>query len=101
MWSNFNDANAKDEETITPNSKSSDSSLEESISFVGKEVAVDSCMVLENFYEALEGDFVQDALIFLIVGAHEEIDMRSAQAQIELATGKLVILLLLGFVGYY
>ncbi|KAH9329441.1 hypothetical protein KI387_001549 [Taxus chinensis] len=44
---------------------------------------------LHGSYEALEGGFVQDALVDLTGGAGEEIDMRSAQAQIELASGKL------------
>eukprot|EP00250_Pteridium_aquilinum_P020316 c24782_g3_i2 orf=517-6945(-) len=40
-------------------------------------------------YEALEGGFVHDALVDLTGGAGEEIDMSSAQAQIDLASGRL------------
>ncbi|KAL6179509.1 hypothetical protein ACLB2K_051024 [Fragaria x ananassa] len=40
-------------------------------------------------YEALEGGLVQDALVDLTGGAGEEIDMRSAQAQIDLVSGRL------------
>ncbi|KAK6925768.1 Peptidase C2, calpain, catalytic domain, partial [Dillenia turbinata] len=44
---------------------------------------------LHGSYEALEGGFVQDALVDLTGGAGEEIDMRSARAQIDLASGRL------------
>ncbi|KAL6340847.1 hypothetical protein AAG906_031957 [Vitis piasezkii] len=44
---------------------------------------------LHGSYEALEGGLVQDALVDLTGGAGEEIDMRSAQAQIDLASGRL------------
>ncbi|EPS66151.1 phytocalpain [Genlisea aurea] len=44
---------------------------------------------LHGSYEALEGGLVQDALVDLTGGAGEEIDMRSAQSQIELASGRL------------
>ncbi|KAH6559054.1 hypothetical protein KP509_1Z029900 [Ceratopteris richardii] len=40
-------------------------------------------------YEALEGGFVHDALVDLTGGAGEEIDMSSAQAQIDLSSGRL------------
>ncbi|KAF3782226.1 Calpain-type cysteine protease [Nymphaea thermarum] len=41
---------------------------------------------LHGSYEALEGGLVQDALVDLTGGAGEEIDMRSTQAQIDLAS---------------
>ncbi|XP_004309330.1 PREDICTED: calpain-15-like, partial [Fragaria vesca subsp. vesca] len=44
---------------------------------------------LHGSYEALEGGLVQDALVDLTGGAGEEIDMRSAQAQIDLVSGRL------------
>lgn len=44
---------------------------------------------LHSSYEALEGGLVQDALVDLTGGAGEEIDMRSAEAQIDLASGRL------------
>ncbi|ESQ29931.1 hypothetical protein EUTSA_v10011175mg [Eutrema salsugineum] len=44
---------------------------------------------LHGSYEALEGGLVQDALVDLTGGAGEEIDLRSAQAQIDLASGRL------------
>ncbi|KAJ4971714.1 hypothetical protein NE237_004813 [Protea cynaroides] len=44
---------------------------------------------LHGSYEALEGGLVQDAFVDLTGGAGEEIDMRSAQAQIDLASGRL------------
>lgn len=44
---------------------------------------------MHGSYEALEGGLVQDALVDLTGGAGEEIDMRSAQAQIDLASGRL------------
>ncbi|CAN6470699.1 unnamed protein product [Victoria cruziana] len=44
---------------------------------------------LHGSYEALEGGLVQDALVDLTGGAGEEIDMRSTQAQIDLASGRL------------
>ncbi|KAI3461898.1 hypothetical protein Pfo_018561 [Paulownia fortunei] len=44
---------------------------------------------LHGSYEALEGGLVQDALVDLTGGAGEEIDMRSAQSQIDLASGRL------------
>ena len=44
---------------------------------------------IHGSYEALEGGLVQDALVDLTGGAGEEIDMRSAQAQIDLASGRL------------
>ncbi|KAF5471353.1 hypothetical protein F2P56_011795 [Juglans regia] len=44
---------------------------------------------LHGSFEALEGGLVQDALVDLTGGAGEEIDMRSAQAQIDLASGRL------------
>ncbi|CAK9135390.1 unnamed protein product [Ilex paraguariensis] len=44
---------------------------------------------LHGSYEALEGGLVQDALVDLTGGAGEEIDMRCAQAQIDLASGRL------------
>lgn len=44
---------------------------------------------LHGSYEALEGGLVQDALVDLTGGAGEEIDMRSAEAQIDLASGRL------------
>ncbi|WOL02903.1 calpain-type cysteine protease ADL1 isoform X1 [Canna indica] len=44
---------------------------------------------LHGSYEALEGGLVQDALVDLTGGAGEEIDMRSAPAQIDLASGRL------------
>ncbi|KAI9194919.1 hypothetical protein LWI28_010135 [Acer negundo] len=44
---------------------------------------------LHGSYEALEGGLVQDALVDLTGGAGEEIDMRSSQAQIDLASGRL------------
>ena len=44
---------------------------------------------LHGFHEALEGGLVQDALVDLTGGAGEEIDMRSAQVQIDLASGRL------------
>ncbi|PHT97718.1 hypothetical protein BC332_33383 [Capsicum chinense] len=44
---------------------------------------------LHSSYEALEGGLVQDALVDLTGGAGEEIDMRSAEAQIHLASGRL------------
>ncbi|RRT75299.1 hypothetical protein B296_00028974 [Ensete ventricosum] len=44
---------------------------------------------LHGSYEALEGGLVQDALVDLTGGAGEEIDMRTAQAQIDLASGRL------------
>ncbi|XP_047321349.1 calpain-type cysteine protease DEK1-like [Impatiens glandulifera] len=50
---------------------------------------------LHGSYEALEGGLVQDALVDLTGGAGEEIDMRSSQAQIDLASGRLWSQLLL------
>lgn len=44
---------------------------------------------LHGSYEALEGGLVQDALVDLTGGAGEEIDMRSSEAQIDLASGRL------------
>ncbi|KAK6145065.1 hypothetical protein DH2020_021885 [Rehmannia glutinosa] len=44
---------------------------------------------LHGSYEALEGGLVQDALVDLTGGAGEEIDLRSAQSQIDLASGRL------------
>ncbi|XP_047318032.1 calpain-type cysteine protease DEK1-like isoform X2 [Impatiens glandulifera] len=44
---------------------------------------------LHGSYEALEGGLVQDALVDLTGGAGEEIDMRTSQAQIDLASGRL------------
>ncbi|KAH1250922.1 Calpain-type cysteine protease DEK1 [Glycine max] len=44
---------------------------------------------LHGSYEALEGGLVQDALVDLTGGAGEEIDMRSGEAQIDLASGRL------------
>ncbi|XP_042456933.1 calpain-type cysteine protease ADL1-like [Zingiber officinale] len=44
---------------------------------------------LHGSYEALEGGLVQDALVDLTGGAGEEIDMRSSQAHIDLASGRL------------
>ncbi|CAA7410324.1 unnamed protein product [Spirodela intermedia] len=44
---------------------------------------------LHGSYEALEGGLVQDALVDLTGGAGEEIDMRTGQAQIDLASGRL------------
>lgn len=44
---------------------------------------------LHGSYEALEGGLVQDALVDLTGGAGEEIDMRSAEAQIDFASGRL------------
>lgn len=44
---------------------------------------------MHGSYEALEGGLVQDALVDLTGGAGEEIDMRSSQAQIDLASGRL------------
>ncbi|XP_020572133.1 calpain-type cysteine protease ADL1 isoform X2 [Phalaenopsis equestris] len=44
---------------------------------------------LHGSYEALEGGLVQDALVDLTGGAGEEIDLRSPQAQIDLASGRL------------
>ncbi|XVF19144.1 hypothetical protein REPUB_Repub11eG0083700 [Reevesia pubescens] len=44
---------------------------------------------LHGSFEALEGGLVQDALVDLTGGAGEEIDMRSPQAQIDLASGRL------------
>ncbi|KAJ3692452.1 hypothetical protein LUZ60_012802 [Juncus effusus] len=44
---------------------------------------------LHGSYEALEGGLVQDALVDLTGGAGEEIDMRSAQSQLDLASGRL------------
>ncbi|PHT61444.1 Calpain-type cysteine protease DEK1 [Capsicum annuum] len=44
---------------------------------------------LHGSYEALEGGLVQDALVDLTRGAGEEIDMRSAEAQIDLVSGRL------------
>ncbi|VFQ77346.1 unnamed protein product [Cuscuta campestris] len=44
---------------------------------------------LHGSYEALEGGLVQDALVDLTGGAGEEIDMRSTEAQIDLASGRL------------
>ncbi|GAA0139178.1 cysteine protease [Lithospermum erythrorhizon] len=44
---------------------------------------------LHGSYEALEGGFVQDALVDLTGGAGEEIDMRSSHVQIDLASGRL------------
>ncbi|GLT39413.1 hypothetical protein SLA2020_136050 [Shorea laevis] len=44
---------------------------------------------LHGSYEALEGGLVQDALVDLTGGAGEEIDMRSPQAQIDVASGRL------------
>ncbi|KAJ0011207.1 hypothetical protein Pint_32990 [Pistacia integerrima] len=43
------------------------------------------CLLLYS----VEGGLVQDALVDLTRGASEEIDMRSAQAQIDLASGRL------------
>ncbi|KAF3668074.1 hypothetical protein FXO37_09704 [Capsicum annuum] len=40
-------------------------------------------------YEALEGGLVQNALVDLTGGSGEEIDMRSAEAQIDLTSGRL------------
>ncbi|KAE8699402.1 hypothetical protein F3Y22_tig00110578pilonHSYRG00002 [Hibiscus syriacus] len=44
---------------------------------------------LHGSYEALEGGLVQDALVDLTGGAGEEIDMRSSEAQLDLASGRL------------
>ncbi|PHU01651.1 Calpain-type cysteine protease DEK1 [Capsicum chinense] len=44
---------------------------------------------LHGSYEALKGGLVQDALVDLTGGAGEEIDMRSAEAQIVLESGRL------------
>ncbi|EFJ08518.1 hypothetical protein SELMODRAFT_236021 [Selaginella moellendorffii] len=44
---------------------------------------------LHGSYEALEGGHVQDALVDLTGGAGEEIDLTSAQAQLDLASGRL------------
>jgi hypothetical protein len=44
---------------------------------------------LHGSYEALEGGVVQDALVDLTGGAGEEIDMTSAQSQLDLASGRL------------
>ncbi|RAL39935.1 hypothetical protein DM860_008075 [Cuscuta australis] len=44
---------------------------------------------LHGSYEALEGGLVQDALVDVTGGAGEEIDMRSTEAQIDLASGRL------------
>jgi len=44
---------------------------------------------LHGSYEALEGGLVQDALVDLTGGAGEEIDMRSPQSQLDLASGRL------------
>ncbi|KAF6155138.1 hypothetical protein GIB67_019664, partial [Kingdonia uniflora] len=44
---------------------------------------------LHGSYEALEGGLVQDALVDLTGGAGEEIDIRSAEVQIDLASGRL------------
>ncbi|KAK9169580.1 hypothetical protein Syun_001720 [Stephania yunnanensis] len=44
---------------------------------------------LHGSYEALEGGLVQDALVDLTGGAGEEIDIRSAEAQLDLASGRL------------
>ncbi|GAB2286981.1 Calpain-type cysteine protease dek1 [Dionaea muscipula] len=44
---------------------------------------------LHGSYEALEGGLVQDALVDLTGGAGEEIDLRGAQAHIDLASGRL------------
>ncbi|PHT97403.1 Calpain-type cysteine protease DEK1 [Capsicum chinense] len=44
---------------------------------------------LHGSYEALEGGLVQDALVDLTGGSGEEIDMRSIEAQIDLASGTL------------
>ncbi|KAL5708598.1 Calpain-type cysteine protease dek1 [Ranunculus cassubicifolius] len=44
---------------------------------------------LHGSYEALEGGLVQDALVDLTGGAGEEIDIRSADVQIDLASGRL------------
>ncbi|XP_078428400.1 calpain-type cysteine protease family [Wolffia australiana] len=44
---------------------------------------------LHGSYEALEGGLVQDALVDLTGGAGEEIDLRSGEAQIDLASGRL------------
>ncbi|VFQ64036.1 unnamed protein product [Cuscuta campestris] len=44
---------------------------------------------LHGSYEALEGVLVQDALVDVTGGAGEEIDMRSTEAQIDLASGRL------------
>ncbi|KAK2438390.1 calpain-type cysteine protease family [Trifolium repens] len=44
---------------------------------------------LHGSYEALEGGLVQDALVDLTGGAGEEIDMRSGEAQLDLASGRL------------
>lgn len=44
---------------------------------------------LHGSFEALEGGLVQDALVDLTGGAGEEIDMRSTEAQIDLASGRL------------
>ncbi|PHT29268.1 hypothetical protein CQW23_31140 [Capsicum baccatum] len=42
---------------------------------------------LHGSYEELEGRLVQDALVDLTGGSGEEIDMRSVEAQIDLASG--------------
>ncbi|PHT32871.1 hypothetical protein CQW23_29208 [Capsicum baccatum] len=44
---------------------------------------------LHGSYEALEGGLVQDTLVDLTEGAGEEIDMRSAEGQIDLECGRL------------
>ncbi|PHT29141.1 Calpain-type cysteine protease DEK1 [Capsicum baccatum] len=44
---------------------------------------------LHGSYEALEGGLVQNDLVDLTGGSGEEIDMRSAEAQIDLASGRL------------
>lgn len=44
---------------------------------------------LHGSYEALEGGLVQDALVDLTGGAGEEIDLRTPQSQIDLASGRL------------
>ncbi|KAL4585413.1 hypothetical protein LXL04_010033 [Taraxacum kok-saghyz] len=44
---------------------------------------------LHGFHETLEGGLVQDALVDLTGGAGEEIDMRSARVQIDLANRRL------------
>ncbi|XP_057841310.1 uncharacterized protein LOC131051004 [Cryptomeria japonica] len=54
LWSNFNDAKAKDEDPITSDSKSPDFSPEESTSFVGKEEVVVTHEDLDNLCHLLE-----------------------------------------------
>ncbi|KAK9123371.1 hypothetical protein Sjap_012973 [Stephania japonica] len=44
---------------------------------------------LHGSYEALEGGLVQDALVDLTGGAGEEIDIRSRETQLDLASGRL------------